>query len=59
MSKIYFLTQKGKLLSLSVISRVQQIIDGAAMKFMIRRIISFTPIWVLAVGVGESGPEYH
>lgn len=36
MSKIHFLTQKGKLLSLSVINRVQQIIDRAAMKFMIR-----------------------
>lgn len=36
MSKIHFLTQKDKLLSLNVINRVQKIIDRAAMKFMTR-----------------------
>lgn len=59
MSKIHFLTQKGKLLSLGVINRVQQIIDRAAMKFTIRRVITSAPLWVSAVGVGESDPEHH
>lgn len=59
MSKILFLTPKGKLLSLSVINRVQQITDGAAVKFMIRRNITSTPIRVLAVRGGASGPEQH
>lgn len=54
MSQVHFLTQKGNLLSLNVITRVQQIIDRIAMKFMIRQNIIFTPIWVFAVRV-ESG----
>ena len=36
MSKINFLTQKGILLRLNVINRVQQIIDRATMKSGIR-----------------------
>lgn len=51
MSKIHFLTQKGKLLSLSVMNWVQQIIDRTATKFLIKWNTTFTSIWVFAVMV--------